>query len=253
MIFYSVVGAGNLGASLIHALPGNCYELKYIYKKSKYPQFDWKIENDLEKIVSLSDVIFISVQESGIKDVVSEISTLEDITDKIFFHSSNSLTSDVLEPLRERGGIVASFSPLQTFPGFEENIDLFKGVNFIYEGDPEAVETAEKIAGDLNAYILKVDRKTKMFFHIGAVISSNFLNSLIRFSDLQIKKGGDYNYKILLPLVKQTLKNIESKGIDAALTGPVSRGESEIVSRHLDMLEGKEKELYKLLNEFISD
>ncbi len=214
MIFYSVIGAGNLGATLIHSLPEKGYKLKYIYKKSKYPQFDRKVENDLGKIISVSDVIFISVQESGIKDVVSEIATLENITDKIFFHTSNSLTSDEMEPLRERGGIVASFSPLQTFPDFTENIDLFKGVYFLSEGDHEALEIADKIAGDLNAYILKVDRKTKIFFHIGAVISSNFLNSLIRFSDLQIKKGGDYNYEILLPLVRQTLKNIESKGID---------------------------------------
>lgn len=253
MISYSVIGAGNLGASLIHSLPEKGYKLKYIYKKSKYSQFDRKIGNDLKRIVSVSDVIFISVQESGIKDVVSEIATLENITDKMFFHTSNSLTSDEMEPLKKQGGIVASFSPLQTFPDFIENIDLFKGVYFLSEGDPEALETADKIAEDLKANILKVDQKTKMFFHIGAVISSNFLNSLIRFSDNQIKKGGDYNYKILLPLMKQTLKNIENKGLEEALTGPVSRGESEIVSRHLDKLKGKEKELYKLLNGLISD
>ncbi|MEN8221703.1 MAG: DUF2520 domain-containing protein [Acidobacteriota bacterium] len=252
MISYSVIGAGNLGASLIHALSEKGYKLKYIYRRSRYSQFDQKVENDLQKIVSASDVIFISVQESGIRDVVSEIVPLENISEKIFFHTSNALTSEEMAVLKEKGGLVASFSPLQTFPDFEKDIDMFKGVYFLSEGDPAALETADRIAEDLNAFNLKVNRNTKAFFHIGAVISSNFLNSLIRFSDIQIKKGGDFNYEILLPLVKQTLKNIECKGIDKALTGPVSRGESEIVTKHLNMLEGKEKELYKLLSGLIS-
>ncbi len=252
MISYSVIGAGNLGANLIHALPEKEYELKYVYKRSMYPRFVKKVENDLEKIVSESEVIFISVQESNIKDVVSEISFLENISNKIFYHTSNSLTSGEMEILREGGGMVASFSPLQTFPDFKENVDLFKGVYFLSEGDSGALKVADKIAGDISAFNLRVDKKTKVYFHIGAVISSNFLNSLIRFSDLQIKKGGDFNYEILLPLVKQTLKNIEREGIDKALTGPASRGESEIIKKHLEHLDGKEKELYKLLNKFIS-
>ncbi len=251
MISFSVIGAGNLGANLIYSLQKSGDQLISIYKKSKYPQFKEKVENDLEKVISLSNVVFISVQESRIDDIVSEIASLHNLSGKIFFHTSNALTSDEMLLLKEKGGLIASFSPLQTFPDFKGDPDVFNGVYFLSEGDGVALKTADKIAGELNAFNLVVDKSTKVFFHIGAVISSNFLNSLMKFSDIQVKKGGDFNYKILLPLIKQTLRNIENIGLDKALTGPVKRGESEIVKKHLEMLDGKEKDLYELLNGLI--
>ena len=252
MTTFSVIGAGNLGASLIHSLQGSEYSFRYIYKRSKFPQFSSHIESDLGKVVSGSDVIFISVQESRIGEVAGEIAKEKDISGKIFFHTSNSLTSEELLPLKAHGGIIASFSPLQTLPGYLKNKDVFKGVNFLSEGDPDAVALADRISVYLQAKNIHIDPETKIFFHIGAVISSNFLNSLLRFADIQIKKGGEYNYEVLLPLVKQTLRNIESKGLERALSGPSMRKESGIIEKHLEVLGDSEKELYKLLNEFIS-
>ena len=252
MTSFSVIGAGNLGANLIHSLQKSGNQLISIYKRSKYPQFKDKVENDLDKVISLSDVIFISVQESRIADVVSEISLLHNLSGKIFFHTSNALTSDEMVILKEKGAQIASFYPLQTFPDFKGDPNVFNGIYFLSEGDRFALKAADRIAGALNAFNLIVDKSTKMFFHIGAVISSNFLNSLIKFSDIQVKKGGDFNYKVLLPLIKQTLMNIENRGLDKALTGPASRGESEIIKQHLDLLEGKEKDLYELLTGLIS-
>lgn len=252
MTTFSVIGAGNLGSNLIFALRGSQYSFKYIYNRSKYLLFSSHIETSLEKVISGSDVIFISVQESGISEAVNEIGSMKNLSGKIFFHTSNSLTSDELIPLRDKGGIVASFSPLQTFPEFTKDLNIFSGVYFLSEGDPEAVKLADQISEYLKARNLEVDKESKIFFHIGAVISSNFFNSLLRFADLQVKKGGDFNYEILLPLVKQTLKNIEKEGLDKSLTGPASRKESGIISKHMDSLSGSEKELYRLLNKSIS-
>ena len=121
MTTFSVIGAGNLGSNLIFALRGSQYSFKYIYNRSKYPLFSSHIEASLEKVISGSDVIFISVQESGISEAVNEIGSMKNLSGKIFFHTSNSLTSDELIPLRDKGGIVASFSPLQTFPEFTKD------------------------------------------------------------------------------------------------------------------------------------
>lgn len=253
MTTFSVIGAGNLGSNLIYALRGSEYTFKYIYDRSKYPCFSSHIEGRLEEVISGSDVIFISVRESGIGDVVNMIASLKDLSGKFFFHTSNTLTSDELIPLRDKGGKIASFSPLQTFPDFAGDRNIFNSVYFLSEGDREAVRLADQISEYLKALNLEVDKSSKIFFHIGAVISSNFFNSLLRFADLQIKKGGRGDYEVLLPLVKQTLKNIEKDGLDKSLTGPASRKESGIISKHLDSLVGDEKELYRLLNKLISD
>lgn len=253
MTSFSIIGAGNLGANLAHSLRNRGYTFNYIYKKSKYPDFNPMKENDLEKIVSGSDIIFISVQESRIGAVVKELTSVKDLSGKIFLHTANSLTSEELHPLKQKGGHTGSFSPLQTFSRFSAEVDIFKGVYFLCEGDRSAMEAAESMAEALNSLTVKVDRPTKAFFHIGAVISSNFLNSLLRFADLQVKKGGGCDYRVLLPLVRRTLKNIEEQGLEKSLTGPVSRGESGVIETHLTLLEGKEKELYALLNGLLSD
>jgi len=250
---FSIIGAGNLGTTLAHSLSEKGYHFKYTYNKSKYPVFNPKREKNLEKIVAGSDIIFISVQESGIKKVVDELVTQKDLSGKIFLHTANSLTSEELAPLKCKGGHTGSFSPLQTFSGFTGEVEVFNGVCFLSEGDQEAMAAAEGLAEALNAFNLRVDRSTKAFFHIGAVISSNFLNSLLRFADRQIKKGGDSDYRVLLPLVRQTLKNIEEQGLKDSLTGPASRGESGIIEAHLKLLKGREKELYILLNGLLSD
>ena len=40
----------------------------------------------------------------------------------------------------------------------------------------------------------------------------------------------------LLPLLRQTVSNLEKAGLPAALTGPVARGEAETVARHAALL-----------------
>ena len=250
---FSVIGAGNLGANLIHALDGSDFIFKYIYKRSKFARFSPHVENDLGKLIACSDIVVISVRESQIGEVARELALGHDLSGKVFFHTSNSLTSEELMPLKERGGIIASFSPLQTFPDFALDKKIFDGVYFLSEGDRIAVEAADRISGYLNAENLHVDAVTKIFFHIGAVISSNFLNSLLRFADIQIKKGGGYDYRILLPLVRRTLANIEKKGLGDALTGPARRNESKLIENHLELLDGDGRELYLLLNKLISD
>ncbi|MEN8153106.1 MAG: DUF2520 domain-containing protein [Acidobacteriota bacterium] len=253
MTGFSFFGVGNLGANLVNSLISAGYDLKYIYKKSSQTIFDNFIENDIRRIINGSDIIFVSTQESKIKGVAELIAGTGDISGKIFFHTSNSLTSEVLKPVRDRGGIVASFSPLQTFTGFKKGENLFRGITFLMEGDPEALKCAEEISSKLGAFTLKVDPDKKIFFHISAVISSNLLNSLLRFAKVQLNKAGSgSDISILIPLIRETLVNIEKAGLSGALSGPVKRGETGIVEKHLDKLEGEERQLYKILTDYLT-
>ena len=257
---FSIIGAGILGTHLINSLVKKGYILKYIYKKAKYPtpEFEAAIEDDIGLIVEQSDFIIISTQESKIREAAELAAVSFNPKGKIFFHTSNSLTSDELIILNEKGAIVASFSPLQTFaeiePGSKEN--LFKGIFFLAEGDREALNLAEKIAGDLEAHVLMVDKEDKPYIHIAAVSVSNFLIAILKLAEGQLKKAAarcrvPIDINLLLPLIKQTLKNVESRGVEASLTGPVKRKETGIVKKHLELLEGNEKELYKALSTFL--
>jgi predicted short-subunit dehydrogenase-like oxidoreductase (DUF2520 family) len=52
----------------------------------------------------------------------------------------------------------------------------------------------------------------------------------------------------LKPLVEGNAIAVMDKGARAALTGPVSRGDYDTVKKHLDNLEGEDREIYRLLS-----
>lgn len=260
---FSVFGAGNLGSQLIAALENKGYTLKYVYGKTKNPRYNHAVENDIQRIVQQSDVIFISVQESKIRSIADQIAASSEPAGKFFFHTSNSLTSDELISLKDKGGIIASFSPLQTFAGTEpaDAGRFLDGVFFLSEGDDNGVQLAAAMAGRLNAHMVPVKKEDKVFLHIAGVAASNFLIGVFKLAERQLEKVTRNNadrpgsrpvtIDILIPLIKQTLRNVEQKGVDASLTGPVKRGETAIIDKHLSVLDGPEAQLYRVMSDFL--
>jgi predicted short-subunit dehydrogenase-like oxidoreductase (DUF2520 family) len=52
----------------------------------------------------------------------------------------------------------------------------------------------------------------------------------------------------LAPLLQTNMKNIVDYGPMEALTGPVEREDIQTVHRHMEVLEGEEREIYRLLS-----
>lgn len=253
-----------MGTHLIHSLVEKQYQLKYIYNKSKYGQFTASVTGDIGLTVREPDFIFICTQESRIREVVPLAAASGRIEGKVFFHTSNSLTSDELLPLKEKGAFIASFSPLQTFAGFSlknrPEADIFEGVYFLAEGDEPALALAREIAGSLGARLIIVEKSKKIYFHIAAVCASNFLISILKLSERQLMKTGDctvenrnepVDIKVLLPLIRRTLENVETCGVDASLTGPARRKETGVIQAHLAHLDREDSVLYKTLTDYI--
>lgn len=260
---FSIIGAGDLGTRLIHSLVEKGYGLKYIYNKSKHGYFACSVTGDMGLAVREAGFVFICTQESRIREAARLAADSGNVAGKIFFHTSNSLTSDELLSLKEKGAYTASFSPLQTFAGSGPSTgngpeaDLFKGVYFLAEGDEPAVALAREIAGRLGARLLVVDKDEKIYFHIAAVCASNFLISILKLSENQLKKTGVHgvdghvDIKVLLPLIRRTLDNVETLGVDASLTGPVKRKETGVIRSHLEHLDGEDSALYKALTDYL--
>ena len=187
---FSVIGAGRVGLNLSQALQKKGFQLQYIFKKALNNHYPSHITNDICKLVRDSDFIFICVQESKIRPLAERVSAETAPLDKIFFHTANSLTSDELLPLRLAGAAVASFSPLQTFIGFQEDEELFSGITFLLEGDEAAVRLARRIATQLQAKVLAVRKRDKMYFHMAAIAAANFLIANLKFAERQLQPDG---------------------------------------------------------------
>ena len=86
---------------------------------------------------------------------------------------------------------------------------------------------------------IKLGAGDKAAYHTAAVMSSNYLVTLVKLAaDLWDSFGipREQAIQALLPLLKGTINNIENLGVPNALTGPIARGDIGTVQIHLNTL-----------------
>ncbi|MCR5013873.1 MAG: DUF2520 domain-containing protein, partial [Bacteroidales bacterium] len=91
----------------------------------------------------------------------------------------------------------------------------------------------------------------KAKYHAGAVAASNLCCALAQMSeDWLLSCGFDAvtAHELLAPLMLGNAENIAQQGCLDALTGPVERDDAGTVKRHLDILDGDDREIYRLLS-----
>ncbi|GAH75655.1 unnamed protein product, partial [marine sediment metagenome] len=76
--------------------------------------------------------------------------------------------------------------------------------------------------------------------HAAAVIACNYLVTLVKLAtDLwqTFKIPPHQATQALLPLMRGTIHNIDTVGIPQCLTGPIARGDTGTIKKHLDALQ----------------
>jgi predicted short-subunit dehydrogenase-like oxidoreductase (DUF2520 family) len=154
--------------------------------------------------------------------------------DKVALHSSGALASDELRLLRRRGAAVASVHPLMTF--VRGSVPSLNGVPFAFEGDPAAVRIARKIVRDLGGEAFPISRNRKMAYHAWGAFASPLLIALLVTAEKVARAAGLSTAEArrkALPILRQTLANYEKLGSAGAFSGPIVRGDAQVVRRHL--------------------
>ncbi len=192
------------------------------------------------------DAVFLCVPDDAIRPVARDLASLERSWAGVFVaHTSGSHTAGSLTALAAAGARVASFHPLQSFPRSGEP-KSFEGSYIGIEGSPEALETAERIAVQLGARAVRIPETMKTRYHLAASIASNYLTTLLAIVDELFATQGRADVpdsRIFLPLVRETLDNIETSGPLDALTGPVTRGDVGTIKMHLESLRAERQHL----------
>lgn len=213
-----------------------------------------------------TDILFITTPDDTIENVCSDIASKNGFKNNIsVFHLSGALSSEILASTQqsdpEQSDInIGSIHPLQSFTPYEKGQESpFTGINISVEGTEGAVRIGEKIVTALNANSFTIPTNAKMLYHAAAVVASNYLVTIENFAINLLQKADlseEKAYKILEPLIMGTLNNIRSKGSVNALTGPVARGDSDIVSSHINAIKKDMPEfslLYKTMGKYTLD
>lgn len=257
----SIIGAGVVGTALGYLLRKAGYHITGIASRTlesaqKAKKFigEGDVSTDLVAVAKKADIVFITTSDNAIEDTCKKIASKGGFNpETIVFHTCGALPSDILRSAKKNGAYIASIHPLQSLANVKEAVKSILGSYFCIEGDETALSVAREIITSLNGKETTLKVNKKALYHAGAVAASNFLVATVGFG-LELFEAAGIKRKdslaALIPLIKGTVKNIETLGIPLALTGPISRGDINVVEDHLKAISKNRNKMLKLYSEF---
>jgi hypothetical protein len=82
-------------------------------------------------------------------------------SESMVFHCNESISSDVLAPLKVRGATIASGHPVKSFADASLAIKTFPGTLCGLEGDPTAVQVLTEAVGAIGGKVFAIDPSSK--------------------------------------------------------------------------------------------
>jgi predicted short-subunit dehydrogenase-like oxidoreductase (DUF2520 family) len=202
-------------------------------------------------IIKDADYLLIAVQDDKIKTVAKELSQYN-ISEKYTYHISGSRDASELAELNQRGAFTACLHPLQTFPRLFCAPETFAGIFWSFQGDEACYSFANDITSRLHGHLIKLSADQKRALHIAGIFAANYLVGLLSVAESVLKDTGfdktAFN-KILQPLLQGVTTNYKNASAKDILSGPLKRGDLEVIRKHLDYLKETNGpiELYKEL------
>lgn len=194
--------------------------------------------DDLAGAAEGVDLLVLAVPDGSVAEVAGAVSPEASV---VVAHLAGSLTLDVLAPHPSR----ASVHPLVALPSAEVGAErLAAGAWFAVAGDP----LAEQVVADLGGTAIEVADEHRVAYHAAAVIASNHLVALLGQAQ-RVAEAAGVPLEAYLDLVRATVENVAELGPEAALTGPIARGDEQTVARHLAALDPAEREAYEAMAE----
>ena len=257
----AIIGAGKVGITIAILAKKSGYQIAAVAGRdlnktaeAARPLGDVKICQAKEAARS-AEIVFLSVSDDAIEPLCQELSeTAAFRQDQIVVHFSGALSSESLVTARDgAGALIASIHPLQTFSTVQSALAAMPATFWFCEGDERALAVLLPLIESIGGKPELIPTEKKILYHAASVIACNYLVALMDLS-LEVAELAGLERKLawqaLSPIVQTTLRNIDSSGTTSALTGPIARGDSSTVSRHLDALSRERPELaeiYKIM------
>ncbi len=239
-----IVGAGRVGAVIGSALRAQGHRVDGVAGESAASRGRAAlllpgVPLDKPSAVSRScDLLLLTVPDDMLSNVVSMLAASGAIRPGQYVaHTSGRHGLAVLEPARAAGAEVLALHPAMTFTGTEVDLDRLPGCAFgVTAESPAAVALAEELVVTLQGRLVWVPEDKRSLYHAGLAHGANHLVTLVtQAMELLRESGATDPAATLRPLLSAALDNALTMG-DAALTGPIVRGDVETVRAHVQEL-----------------
>jgi predicted short-subunit dehydrogenase-like oxidoreductase (DUF2520 family) len=184
-----------------------------------------------------ADVVLIATPDSVVADIVQQLCSSTVVRKGcVVFHCSGALSSEMLADLREAGASVASVHPVKSFSSAAEAVSTFTGTFCAIEGDEAAVRLLSSAFEAIGARMFSIKADSKVLYHAAFVFACNYLTALMECAFQCCSAAGIERTdaaRMIEPLVRETTAAVMSRGVESALTGPVARGDAQVIIEQL--------------------
>ena len=239
------IGAGAVGTALASKLNSRDYPVVAVASRSQASAGnlaerikECSAVNSSQDVADVAELVFITTPDDVIASVAAQVDWHRG---QGVVHCCGAESPDILAPARKLGAHTGAFHPLQTFASVEKALENIPGYTVAIEAEPPLLETLKDIAIALGSQWIELKAGDRVAYHASAVVACNYLVTLEKLAtDLwqqTFNVPRQQAVQALLPLIRGTIRNIETVGIPDCLTGPIARGDIGIVKKHLDALE----------------
>ncbi|WP_148573969.1 Rossmann-like and DUF2520 domain-containing protein [Nocardioides caldifontis] len=183
-----------------------------------------------------AELLLLTVPDDMLSNVVTQLAAAGAIRPgQLVAHTSGRHGLAVLAPAAARGAHVMALHPAMTFTGTALDLPRLAGCAFgVTAESPVSVATVERLVADLRGRLVWVPEDKRTVYHAGLAHGANHLVTLVsQAMELVRESGASDPAATLRPLLTAALDNALTMG-DAALTGPIVRGDVETVRAHLE-------------------
>ncbi len=184
-----------------------------------------------------TDLLLLAVPDDALAGVVAGLAGTGALrVGQVVAHTSGAHGLAVLAPAAARGARPLALHPAMTFTGRTDDLDRLPGISYGVTAPGHLRALAARLVTDLGGVPEWVREADRPLYHAALAHGANHLVTLVNEALDRLRDAGVAQpEKVLAPLLRAALDNTLRLG-DAALTGPVSRGDAGTVARHLERL-----------------
>jgi predicted short-subunit dehydrogenase-like oxidoreductase (DUF2520 family) len=238
-----IVGAGRVGAVLGAALRRAGHEIVAVSAVSDLSRLRAEAllpgvpVRSVPEVIADVDLVLLAVPDDVLPGLVAGLVDTGTIhAGQFVAHPSGRYGIEVLAPVTHVGAIPLALHPVMTFTGTSVDLSRLADCPFGVTSADAVRPVAEALVVEMGGDPVWVPEDARALYHAAVVFGANYLMTVVLQSlDLLREAGIGEPERLMAPLLSASLDNALRHG-DAALTGPVARGDARTVGDHLERM-----------------
>jgi predicted short-subunit dehydrogenase-like oxidoreductase (DUF2520 family) len=204
-----------------------------------------EVIDHLSRLSDTADLYLIAVADSAIASLTENLH----VSKGILVHTAGSVPMSALLPASKNIGVIYPLQSLRSSRMPAAPFPLLVDAN-----TPDGLLLLSDFASSLSPMVSQANDEKRLRLHLSAVVVNNFSNHLYTLAKDYCTQH-ELDFRLLLPLIKETADRLEAGDPTDWQTGPAMRNDEATMQQHLQLLESNPTlaNIYRLISESIRE